>query len=468
VKTQRYAWLPTLCALATAAAWLPLQAAETPPAPGPARPLVLPQPTKLKLDNGLQATLVEYGDLPKVTVELVVRAGELNGGEKTGLANFTGRLMQEGTEQHSAKEIADMTAALGGGISVAAGNDTTTISGDVLAENAPALIALIAEVARMPALPDSEVERIRNDLLRGLSVARTQAQSLAREAFLKTLYGPDHPYGRLFPTEEQLKSYTVADIRAFHASNFGARRSHLYVAGKFDEMAVQKAVRSAFGDWAAGPDVLVDVPKVMAKHTVVLIDRPGAPQSTVILGLRAPEPSSPDFLPLQIMNSLLGGSFASRITANIRENKGYTYSPNSGLLSNYKTAAWAEFADVTSAHTADSLVEIFREIARLQAETPSADELTGVKNYSTGTFVLRNSDRGSIIGGLRDIDLQGLPDDYLSTYVEHVEAVTPEEVSRLAGEYLKTDDMTLVVVGDLKTVKPQLQKLQWLKPGDLD
>ena len=168
------------------------------------------------------------------------------------------------------------------------------------------------------------------------------------------------------------------------------------------------------------------------------------------------------------MNSLLGGSFASRITANIREDKGYTYSPGSGLLSNYQTAAWGEFADVTSAHTADSLVEIFREIARLQAEPPSADELTGVKNYSTGTFVLRNSDRGSIIGGLRNIDLQGLPDDYLSTYVERVEAVTPEEVSRLASEYLKTDDMTLVVVGDLKTVKPQLEKLQWLKPGDLN
>ena len=463
----RNAWLITSCALLVGASQA-AQAAEAPPAPGPARPLVLPQPTKLALDNGLQATLVQYGDLPKVTVELVIRAGEVNGGDKTGLADFTGRLMQEGTAQHSAKEIADMAAALGGSISVRVDNDTTTISGDVLAENAPALIALIAEIARSPALPESEVQRIRTDMLRGISIARSQAQSLAREAFLKALYGPDHPYGRVFPTEEQIKSYTVADLRAFYENNFGARRSHLYVAGKFDENAAQQAVRSAFGDWASGPDVFVNVPQVATKHTVVLIDRPGAPQSTIALGLKAPEPSNANYLPLQVMNSLLGGSFGSRITANIREDKGYTYSPRSVLLSNYKTAAWAELADVTSAHTGDSLVEIFREIARLQAEPPSVQELQGVKNYMAGTFVLGNSDRGAIIGGLRNIDLQGLPDDYLSTYVERVEAVTPETVSQLAGEYLKTDDMILVVVGDLKSVRPQLEKLAWMKTGDLN
>jgi zinc protease len=467
VKPLRNAWRITSCVLLGSMV-LTAQAAETPPTPGAPRPLVLPQPMKLTLDNGLEATLVQYGALPKVAVQLVVRAGELNGGDRTGLANLTAQLMQEGTEQHSAKEVADMAAALGGSISVRVDNDTTTIAGDVLAENAPALVALIAQIARTPALPESEVERARSDLLRGVSIARSQAQSLAREAFLKSLYGPDHPYGRLYPTDEQLKAYTLAELRAFHKNNFGARRSHLYVAGKFDEPAVQAAVRSSFGDWAAGPDVLVDVPKVMLKHAVMLLDRPGAPQSTIMLGLKVPEPSSADYLPLQVMNSLLGGSFGSRITANIREDKGYTYSPGSGLQSNYKTARWAEFADVTSAHTADALVEIFREIVRLQGEPPSAQELQGVKNYLTGTFVLGNSDRGSIIGGLRNIDLQGLPDDYFRTYVERVEAVTPESVSKLASEYLKTDDMILVVVGDLKSVKPQLDKLKWMKPEDLN
>jgi zinc protease len=449
------------------AAPLAARAAE-PPSPGPARPLVLPQSTRLSLDNGLQATLVEYGDLPKVAIELVVRSGELNAGDKTGLANFTGRLMEEGTQQHSARQVADMAAALGGQVSVLVGDDTTAIVGDVLAENAPKLVALIAEVARTPALPESEVERIRADLVRNVSVARSQAQTLAREAFLKDLYGANHPYGRLYPTVEQLRAYRLEDMRAFYAANFGARRSHLYVAGKFDAGAVQDAVRTAFGDWSAGPEPMVDVPEVMPKHAVVLIDRPGAPQSTIILGLKVPEPASPDRLPLEVMNSLLGGSFGSRITANIRENKGYTYSPRSTFLDHYKTSAWAEIADVTSEHTADSLTEIFREIARLQAEPPTADELQGVKNYLSGTFVLGNSDRSSIIAALQEVDLQGLPGDYLRTYVSRVEAVTPQIVSRLAGDYLKTDAMTLVVVGDLKTVKPQLERLPWIKPGDLN
>jgi zinc protease len=467
VKPSRNVRLIASCVLFGSMS-LSVRAAETPPTPGAARALVLPQPTKLTLDNGLKATLVRYGALPKVTVQLVVRAGELNGGAKTGLANFTARLMQEGTEQLSGKEVADMAATLGGSISMRVDEDTTTIAGDVLAENAPALVALIADIARRPALPEPEVERIRSDLLRGVSIARSQAQSLAREAFVKSVYGPDHPYGRLYPSDEQLKSYTLADLRGFHKDNFGARRSHLYVAGKFDEPAVQAAVRSSFGDWDPGPDVLVDLPKTTLKRTVVLVDRPGAPQSTIVLGLKVAEPSSADYLPLQVMNALLGGSFGSRITANIREDKGYTYSPGSGLQSNYKTSAWAEFADVTSAHTADSLVEIFREIARLQAEPPSEQELQGIKNYITGTFMLGNSDRGSIIGGFRTIDLQGLPDDYLSTYVARVGAVTPEVVSKLASEYLKPDNMILVVVGDLKSVKPQLDKLKWMKSEDLN
>ena len=439
-----------------------------PPAPGAPREFRLPQPTKVRLDNGLRATLVEYGSLPKVTVQLVVRSGELNGGDRTGLAGFTGELMQEGTQQHSASEIADLAAALGGQVSVNVNLDTTTIAGDVLAENAPQLIALIGEIARMPALPEAETERIRSDLLRSLGVAKSQAQSQAREAFVRQVYGAEHPYGRLFPTEEQLASYSAADARAFHAGNFGAQRSHLYVAGKFAPAAVSAAIEAAFGAWQKGPEVLLDVPPTAAKRAVVLLDRPGAPQSTLILGLPVVDPSNSNYVPLQVMNALLGGSFGSRITANIREDKGYTYSPRSELANNYKVATWAELADVTSEHTADSVAEILAEIARLKAQPPPAAELQGIKNYMSGAFVLGNSERGSIVGVLRYMDLHGLGDDYLNTYLARVAAVTPEEVSRLAAEYLPADDLTLVVVGDLATVKPQLAGLDWIGAGDLN
>ena len=445
-----------------------IAATEQPPAPGKPHNFNLSQPARFRLDNGMQATLVEYGHLPKVTVELVIRTGNLNEGDKTWLADFTGKLMDEGTTKHSAREVADLAASMGGNVSINVGADETTISGDVLAEKAPEMIALIGEIAQSPALPQAAVERVRNDLLRSLTIAKSRAQSEAQEAFDKEMYGSDHPYGRIFPTADQLKSYSVDDARSYYEKNFGAQRSHLYVVGEFDVSKVRKAVADTFDAWKKGPGMFIDIPDSKPHHSLVLLDRKGAPQSTVIIGLPVVDPSSADYIPLTVMNSLLGGSFSSRITANIREDKGYTYSPYSRISSNYRAAYWAERADVTSAHTADSLSEILKEISRLQTTPPSSDELQGIKNYLYGVFVLINSSRGSIIDQLRYIDLNGLPEDYLNTYVQKVNAVTPEDVSAMASKYLKSAEMSLVIVGDMATVKPQLKGLDWIRKGDLD
>ncbi|HEX7046662.1 MAG TPA: pitrilysin family protein [Gammaproteobacteria bacterium] len=440
--------------------------AAEPPEPAPPKPFTLPETMEMQLDNGLEATLVPYGSLPKVTVQVAVRTGNLNEGEKRWLADFTSALLQEGTVNRSAQEIAGAVAAMGGEIFVSTGVDETVIGGDVLAEFAPDLIKLLAEITRSPAFPESEAERIRGDLLRQLDVMQSQPQATAQEAFSESTYGK-HPYGDIFPSAEQLQGYTAADAREFHEQEFGAKRTHVYVAGVFDEAAVREAIREAFGDWKPGPEVLVNVPESTPEHRVILVDRPGAPQSTLILGLPVVDPSHPDFVPLQVMNALLGGSFGSRITSNIREDKGYTYSPRSTLQDNYRVATWAEYADVTTAHTADSIHEILKEIQRLQKEPPPEAELDGIKNYLSGVFVLQNSSRGSIIGQLRNIELHGLSEDYLSTLVQRINAVTPETVSAMAREYLPIDDLTLVVVGDLETVKPQLQELDWIREGDL-
>ena len=187
-----------------------------------------------------------------------------------------------------------------------------------------------------------------------------------------------------------------------------------------------------------------------------LIDRAGAPQSTIVLGIRVPDPASPDWIPFTVMDSLLGGSFGSRITSNIREQKGYAYSPHSSVSANLKTAHWAETADVTTANTGDSLKEIRAEIARLRQEAPPAAELAGIEKNLAGTFVVRNASRGGVIGQLAFVDLHGLGDDYLAKYVERVQAVTPDQVTAMARKYLDPEQMTLVVVGDEKTVKGQV------------
>jgi predicted Zn-dependent peptidase len=196
----------------------------------------------------------------------------------------------------------------------------------------------------------------------------------------------------------------------------------------------------------------------VAKKSVVLLDRPGAVQSTLRLGLPVQiSPGHPDYIPLEVTNSLLGGAFTSRITNNIREQKGYTYSPFSQVVPRYRTAAWQESADVTTKFTADSVREIQMEINRLRKEPPDAKELKGIQNFMDGIFVLRNSSNQGIIGQLGFVDLHGLTDDYLKTYVQRVNAVSREDVQRITETYLDPGKMTLVVVGDKGKIEDSLK-----------
>ena len=174
------------------------------------------------------------------------------------------------------------------------------------------------------------------------------------------------------------------------------------------------------------------------------------------MGLPVPDPTNPDNIPLTVTNALLGGSFGSRITSNIREQKGYTYSPTSQVSRRYHDAYWAEIADVTTAATGPSLKEIFGEILRLQKEAPSSAELKGIQSYLSGLFVIQNSTRQALIGQLRYVDLQGLGEDYLKNYVQKVNAVTPDEVQRMTAKYIKPEQMTIVVVGDKAKISEQL------------
>lgn len=452
MKTRR---IPAaLLALAAAA---PLFAQkQAPPEAGKPKGFSVPAPHKFTLDNGLAVTLVEYGTLPKVTVRLAVRTGNID--EKAGevwLSDVMGDLLSQGTETRTAALIAEAAARMGGELNVTIGEDRTDLSGDVLSEFGPEMAALIADVAMHPKFPESELARLKGDRQRQLAIAKSQPQQMASEKFRALLYA-DHPYGRLFPTEEMLKGFTIAQVRAFYDANFGAARAHLYAAGKFDGKAMEAAIRKAFSGWKRGAAASVNLPKPKLEHRLETVDRPGAVQSTIYLGMPVTDPSSPDWVALGVMNSLLGGSFGSRITSNIREQKGYTYSPNSQVSTRYRDGYWIETADVTTKDTGASLKEILAEIKRLQSEAPPAQELKGIQNYLAGTFVLQNSSRTGIIAQLAFVDLHGLPGDYLNTYVSRVYAVTPAEVQQMATKYIQADKATIVVVGDKKVIAEQV------------
>ena len=432
------------------------QQKQAPPAGGPPKPFTVPAHETYVLANGMKVTLVPYGNLPKVTLSLVVRTGNLNEpADMPGLADIAGTLMKEGTTTRSSKQIAEESARMGGAVSVTVSVDETDVDTDVLSEFGPRAAVLLADVAQHPLFPESELPRLKNDALRQLSISKSVPQSMALERFRKILYG-DHPYGTVFSTPESINKTTVGDIKKYYDGNFGAARAHFYVAGRFDAAEMKKAISASFNGWAKGAAPAINRPKVRPQRVLDVTDRPGAAQSTLLVGLPVPDPTSPDAIPLAVTNALLGGSFGSRITSNIREQKGYTYSPRSEVSRRYHDAYWAESADVTTQYTGPSLKEIFGEIDRLAKEQPSDAELKGIQSYMSGLFVIQNSSRSALIGQLRYADFQGLGEDYLKTYVQKVNAVTPADVQKQTAEYIKPDQMTIVVIGDKAKISDQL------------
>jgi predicted Zn-dependent peptidase len=448
-------------AAAAAAALLlasPAGARESPPQPGTPRDFALPGRETLHLDNGLSITFIDYGRVPKVTLLAAVRTGSIDEGRDTWLADLTAEMLKEGTATQSSADLARRSAEMGGSLFTGAGAEQLTVGISVLSEHAADAAALVADVLRRPRLPESELPRLRSDLGRQLAVAQSDPGSQADAALAGMAWG-DHPFGRAFPTEQQLAAYTIDDVRRFHAANFGAKRTHVYVAGRYDREALEAALLSAFSDWSPGPAPTVDPPALRRGPAVRFIDRPDAPQSTIRLALPAPDPSDPQWMSFSLMNTLLGGSFASRIMTNIREDKGYAYSPDSTVVARRRAAFWVQEADVTTADTAAALAEIFAEIRRLAAEPPAESELTRTKNYRAGLFVVQNSSPNGVLGLLAFLDLHGLPPEYLTRWVQNLYAVTPEQVSGAAARWLDLSRLELVVVGDLGKVEAGVRAL---------
>ena len=438
---------------------LPLAAAakDGPPPLGEPRGFTLPKVETYALRNGVKVTLVPYGRVPKADISVVVRVGNLNDGDTPLIADLTVDMMREGAGGKSAAELAPLAAAMGGDLNLGVTLDDTYADMDVLSDRAPDALALLADILQYPDFPESEFDRVQQNRLRDLSVAETQPQSIADDAFNGLVY-PDHPYARaILPDPEGFAALTLDDVKAFYAANFGGQRTHIYVVGQFDRAKIRKAIAKSFGKWKKGPAPLVSPPAMPKGAEVVLIDRPGAVQSTIRFGQRVPPID--ETLDMEAADTMLGGYFSSRITRNIREDKGYTYSPYSFVSGEAGVAYWTENADITSEATGPALAEILKEIKDLQDNLPPAEELQGVKNYMSGIFVIRLASRGGMSNQLQFVDLHKLGLDYLASYVDKTQALTAEDVQAAARTHLPIDGMDLVVVGDLKSVRPQLEAL---------
>lgn len=432
------------------------QEIEQPPKPGAPKNFTLPKKEVVQLDNGLKLVMVPYGSIPKATIRFSIKTGNINEQEnQVWLSDLLGELLKEGSTTKSAKQLADEMAGMGGNLNIGVGQHSSTISSSVLYEFAPAAIELMADVLTNPKFPAGELDRLKSDMKRDLSVRLSRPRSQATRDFYAQLY-PDHPYGRLFPSDEMIDSYTLEDIKQFYTEQFGGLRTTIYVVGNFDGDVVRETVEKVLSDWREGKPSDFSVAKPIISNEVKIIDRPGAPQSTIYYGLPVVSPEHEDFIALDVMNSILGGSFTSRITTNIREDKGYTYSPFSTLDTKYKSAIWYEAADVTTEYTGASLEEIQKEIKKLQNETPSQEEVDGIINYESGIYVLQNSTPNGIISQMMFLDTHDLDDSFLTDKVANMHAVTPARIQEMTRKYIKPENMTLIVVGDREKIESQI------------
>ena len=447
-------WGALAAAITAASTTSPLVAQA--PKPGTPKPFTLPAHRTFTLRNGLKVTLVHYGSVPKAVVSLAMETGAIDEPPfAPGLAALTTDLLLEGTIMHTSQQLSREAAEMGGSISATAGAVQSTIGGEVLSIHAAKFVSLVSDMAHHPRFEKADFERVRQNALRNLAITLQQAGDQARQRWRGLLF-PDHAFGRPYSTEATLKALEIGHLRNFFDDNFGAARAHLYVSGVFDDAAVDKAARESFSDWDAGTPAK-DRPAVgSTSRQLALEDRPDAPQSTIWIGLPVIGPSHPDFTKLEVTDALLGGAFGSRITTNIREDKGYTYSPNSILWQHRGASYWVETADVTTKDTGNALKEILGEIERLRAEAPPAAELDGIKQNLIGLFVIQNSSRWGVVSRLQFLDEFRLGEAYLTGYVQRVMAVTPQDVRRMAQEQLDPAHMTITVIGDRKSVQTQL------------
>lgn len=433
-----------------------------PPAAGAIRPFRFPQFLHTRLTNGLEVYTIRHGDVPLVSLELVVPAGgQFDPPARSGLATLTASLIDEGTRGGSALEIAARVERLGGYLMSAADWDVAQLSVGVLSANLRAGLELLAETATSPTFPPEELERLRRQRLAELMRRRHDPSILADERFSAEVFRGT-VYGRsLLGDEVSVAALERGDVVAHYERHYTLRGAALIAVGDLDAEALPALAEEVFGSTAplAPPEPPEIRPQPLAGVTVHVVDRPGAAQTEVRLGHVGVPRRHPDFSPLVVLNTLLGGSFTSRINLNLRERHGYTYGAASRFVGRQGPGPFIISAAVATEVAGAATREVLGELERLRNEPVSAAELEGICNYLIGVFPYTVQTIDDVARRLEVLAVYGLPDDYFQTYLEQVRAVTADEVLALARRHLQSDRLAIVAVGPAETLEPQLAGL---------
>jgi len=429
------------------------------PAPLLPRPISIPTRHETTLANGLTLVVVEDTRLPLVSYRLAFRVGgAFDPPEIPGLIDLLAGLMPEGTASRTSREIADEIARMGASISAGANSDYTIVAASALSQFNDPVMDLLAEVALEPSFPENEVALAKQNTKESLRQQRAQPSFLASEMVARVMFG-DHPYSVVAPTTESIDRASRDEFVRFHRTKLVPNNAVFIVVGNVRYDDILKRTESLFSTWQRGEDVVANfpAPPVRTKRTAYLIDRHGSAQSNIVIAHSGIIKTNPDYFSMLLMHTVIGANASSRLFMNLREDKGYTYGAYSNLDARRSAGTFRCTAEVRTPVTGDSIKEFLYELDRIRKEPVSAKEIADAKSYLTGVFPIRLETQEGLTDQLVQIKMLNLPDDYLERYRDRVQAVTVEDIQRIAQRYVKPDEAALIVVGDGASVLEQMK-----------
>jgi len=431
-----------------------------PPELGPPPKVSLPPITTRQLPNGLKLMIVEQHELPLADFVLLVGSGSTaDPASKPGIANLLSAMLREGTTTRKSLEIADQIAFLGIRLSPTSSWESSTLSLHTPTAQLDSALALFADVALRPSFPANEFERVRKTQLTELLQLRDQGSAIASIAFPAIIYGNAHPYGAPSQgTEASVKALTTGDLQSYYRANFRPNNATLIVVGDVTPAQVEQKINVLFSGWQRAdiPQINYSEPPKSGATTIYLIDKPGAAQSSFRIGAVGVPRSTQDYFALTVMNTILGGSFTSRLNQNLRETRGYTYGAGSRFDMRRAAGPFLASAEIVTAKSDSALLEFMKELNGIRQLVPPA-ELSRAKRYLQLQLPGNFETTQQIAAALVPVALYGLPLDYYNNYVQNIEGVTQADVARVAQHYINPGSLAVVIVGDRKTIEAGLK-----------
>jgi predicted Zn-dependent peptidase len=433
----------------------------------------LPKPVEAVLDNGLTVMILEDHRFPVVNMSLLMSgAGPIfDPADKPGLANLTAQMLREGTKTRNSRQIAEEIDKLGAtlGANSGFGSTAASITASGLSDNFDQWFGLMADMLMNPSFPADEFGKLKARQKTALMQQRTSPDFLSQERFRRVVYG-NHPAAVYSTTAAVLDALTPEMLATWHRERYVPQNAILGISGDVKASEVIAKLKTALAGWKRTDykEALPANPKPVSDAKIYLIDRPNSVQSTITMGNIAIDRRHPDYIPVTVMNSIVGGGASARLFMNLREEKGYTYGVYSGFTALKYPGPWSAGGDVRTEVTEGAMTEFMRELNRIRDEIVPADELEEQKRSIVAGFALSLESPQQLLNYSTTRKIYGLPDDYWETYPAKIMAVTAADVQRVARQYVNPQTQQIVVVGDAKKIKSILEKFGTVVVFDAD